>query len=219
MLNAIVYCRVSTTKDSQATSLDRQEKELTKWAAEKGAHVVKTIKEKHSGYDMDREGFFRIIELAKSKKANALFVQDETRIGRGNARIVLLHFLVKENIKVYSLHQGGELEVSEGDSLVLQIISLVEEYQRKLRNMKISRGMRVAMDKGFDPSRNLKNLDQAAGREKIEVPIEEIVRLREHQLTFQEIAATLRGLGYEVSKATVHRRYKEYEENQENRKE
>ena len=32
-------------------------------------------------------------------------------------------------------------------------------------------------------------------------------------LTFAEIAATLRGFGYNVSKATVHRRYLEYIKN------
>ena len=215
MLQAIIYCRVSTTKDSQETSLERQEQELIQWAKEKDAQIIETIKEQHSGYDIEREGFFRILELIKSGKANSVFIQDETRIGRGNARIVLLHFLMKENAKIYSLHQGGELELSEGDSLVLQIISLVEEYQRKLRNMKISRGMQRALNKGFDPSQNLKNVNLAPGREKIEVPVEEIVRLRQHNLTFQEIAATLRGLGYDVSKATVHRRYKEYQESKE----
>lgn len=212
MEKAIIYCRVSTTKESQETSLERQEKELVEWAKQKSSHIVEVIKEQHSGYDIDREGFFKILDLVKRGKANTLFIQDETRIGRGNARIVLLHFLKREGVTIYSIHHGGELEISEGDSLVLQIISLVEEYQRKLKNVKISRGMQVAMEKGFNPSRNLKNVDQAPGREKIEVPIEEIVRLREHKLTFQEIAATLRGLGYEVSKATVHRRYKEYEE-------
>ncbi|WP_243296516.1 YneB family resolvase-like protein [Bacillus litorisediminis] len=212
MLEAIIYCRVSTTKDSQETSLERQEQELVQWAKHNGAQIVEIIKEQQSGYEIEREGIFRILELIKSGKANSVFIQDETRIGRGNARIVLLHFLIKENAKIFSLHQGGELELSEGDTLVLQIISLVEEYQRKLRNMKISRGMRRALDKGFDPSRNLKNVNQAAGRDKIEVPIGEIIRLRQHKLTFQEIAATLRGLGYDVSKATVHRRYKEYEQ-------
>lgn len=212
MLQSIIYCRVSTTKDSQETSLERQEQELTQWAKQKGADIVEIVKEKHSGYEIDREGFFRILELIKSGKANSIFIQDETRIGRGNARIVLLHFLIKENAKIFSLYQGGELELSEGDTLVLQILSLVEEYQRKLRNMKISRGMQRALNKGFDPSRNLKNVNQALGRDKIEVPIQEIVRLRQHKLTFQEIAATLRGLGYDVSKATVHRRFKEYEQ-------
>jgi hypothetical protein len=34
--------------------------------------------------------------------------------------------------------------------------------------------------------------------------------LRHNGLTFAEIAATLSGFGYPVSKATVHRRYREY---------
>ena len=42
------------------------------------------------------------------------------------------------------------------------------------------------------------------------MPIEEIVRLRKSELTFEEIATTLRGFGHNVSKATVHRRYVEY---------
>ena len=29
-------------------------------------------------------------------------------------------------------------------------------------------------------------------------------------LTFQDISLTLKGLGYDVSRATVHRRYQEY---------
>ena len=58
---------------------------------------------------------------------------------------------------------------------------------------------------------NLKNQGKNAGRERIEAPIEEIVRLRQNGLTFSEIAATLRGFGYSISKATVHRRYKEYD--------
>lgn len=44
------------------------------------------------------------------------------------------------------------------------------------------------------------------------MPVEEIIRLRDNGLTFQEIAATMRGFGYQVSKATVHRRYREYME-------
>ncbi len=43
------------------------------------------------------------------------------------------------------------------------------------------------------------------------MPIEEIVRLRHRGLTFEEIAMSLRGLGFEVSKATVHRRYQEHQ--------
>ncbi|MBD5020760.1 recombinase family protein, partial [Xanthomonas citri pv. citri] len=86
-----------------------------------------------------------------------------------------------------------ELELSEADSMVLEIVSIVEEYQRKIHNMKIRRGMKRAVKNGFKPQKNLKNQHGNSGKEKIEVPISEIVRLRANKLTFAEIAATLRG--------------------------
>ena len=94
--------------------------------------------------------------------------------------------------------------------MVINIVSMVEEYQRKLHNLKIKRGMKRAVANGFRPQKNLKNKGNIEGRERKEVPVEEIVRLRKNELTFAEIAATLRGFGYDVSKATVHRRYKEH---------
>ncbi len=94
--------------------------------------------------------------------------------------------------------------------MVLQIVSMVEEYQRKIHNIKIKRGMHRAIEQGYRPEKNLKNHGDHSGRERKEAPIMEIVRLRGNSLTFAEIAATLRGFGYQVSKATVHRRYQEY---------
>ena len=96
--------------------------------------------------------------------------------------------------------------------MVLNILSIVEEYQRKIHNLKIKRGMKRAIEQGYRPERNLKHIGENAGRERIDLPVEEIVRLRHNGLTFAEIAATLRGFGYDVSKATVHRRYREYVE-------
>jgi DNA invertase Pin-like site-specific DNA recombinase len=120
---------------------------------------------------------------------------------------------LKEGVKLYSISNNGELQLSESDSMVLQIVGMVEEYQRKLHNIKIKRGMQRAVHNGYKPQRNLKNQGKNAGRERIEAPIDELIRLRKNGLTFSEIAATLRGFGYSISKATVHRRYKEYEEN------
>ena len=47
-----IYCRVSTDKSTQETSLERQEQELTKLAALKGFEVVIIEKEQASGYDL-----------------------------------------------------------------------------------------------------------------------------------------------------------------------
>ncbi|AFQ57721.1 recombinase family protein [Bacillus subtilis] len=214
-MKALIYARVSTNKEQQETSLKRQEEELTAIAAENGMEVVKVISEKASGYEMDRDGVFELLDEIKNADIDVILVQDETRLGRGNAKIALLHCIYREGVKVYTTAHRGELELSEADSMVLEIVSIVEEYQRKIHNMKIRRGMKRAVKNGFKPQKNLKNQHGNSGKEKIEVPISEIVRLRANKLTFAEIAATLRGFGYDVSKATVHRRFQEYIENEE----
>lgn len=209
-MNALIYCRVSTEKDAQITSLHRQQEELEMAAKNWGLDVQSVICDQASGYDMERPGILDVFERIKNDDIEAILIQDETRIGRGNAKIALLHCLMKENVKVYNVAQSGELQLSEADSMVLNILSVVEEYQRTLHNLKIKRGMKRAVKKGYRPEKNLKNRGNIDGRERKVVPIEEIVRLRKNKLTFAEIAATLRGFGYEISKATVHRRYQEY---------
>jgi DNA invertase Pin-like site-specific DNA recombinase len=207
---AIIYSRVSTTKEQQESSLKRQEEELAALAVDYQLEVVHTISEKASGYDLNRQGVFELLDSIKEFKADAVLIQDETRLGRGNAKIALLHCIYKEGVKVYSISHNGELELSEADSMVLEIVSIVEEYQRKLHNLKIKRGMQKAVKNGYRPQDHLIPFYDSAGKERKEVPVEEIVRLRARKLTFHEIAATLRGVGYDISKATVHRRYQEY---------
>ncbi|GAB2548497.1 YneB family resolvase-like protein [Gracilibacillus alcaliphilus] len=211
MRRAIIYCRVSTEKETQETSIKRQREELERFAKQQRLEIYRIIEERQSGFDMEREGIFEMLEAFQNQQADVLLVQDETRLGRGNTKIALLHQLSKWDIDIYTLSHNGELQLSEGDSMVLQIISIVEEYQRKLHNAKIKRGMRKAVQNGFDPARNLSNQDQARGRERKEFPIQEVVRLKENHLTFREIASVLQGMGYDVSKATVHRRYQEFQ--------
>jgi len=152
-----------------------------------------------------------MLDYFTEEKADCLLIQDETRLGRGNTKIALFHQLQKQNIPIYTTIHNGQMELSDSDSMVLQIVGIVEEYQRKIHNMKIKRGMQKAVREGYDPQANLKNINKSPGRDRLEVPIEEIVRLREKDLTFSEITSTLNGLGYDVSKATIHRRYQEFQ--------
>ncbi|MDY0408226.1 recombinase family protein [Virgibacillus soli] len=209
-MKAILYCRVSTNKETQETSLKRQKEELCKLAEAYNMTVVEIIEEKASGYEIEREGIFKLLELFAAEKATVLLIQDETRLGRGNTKIALFHQLHKLKVKIFTVRNYGELEISESDSMVLQIVSIVEEFQRKIHNAKIKRGMKRAVEQGYNPRKNLKNIDQAPGRKRVAFPIEEVERLRNQHLTFDEITKTLNGLGYDVSKATVHRRYQEH---------
>lgn len=209
-MNTVIYTRVSTEKDTQETSLERQKEELLYLADKYQLQVIHSISEQASGYDVDRDGVFELLDIIKKESVDVVLIQDETRLGRGNAKIALMRCLQKEGVKIYTHTHLGELQLSDSDSMLLEIIGIVEEYQRKIHNMKIQRGMKRAVKNGFKPEKNLKNRG-GHGRDKKEVPIEEIARLRKNELTFAEIAATLRGFGYDVSKATVHRRYVEYQ--------
>lgn len=209
-MRAIIYCRVSTNKEVQQSSLKRQKRELEELAYKYGMTVVTCIKEKESGYHFEREGIFTMLDLFSIGKANCLLIQDETRLGRGNTKIALFHQLHKLNVPIYTSIHNGKLQLSESDSMVLQIVGIVEEYQRKIHNAKIKRGMQKAIEKGFNPGKNLSRQHHAPGRERIEFPLEEVIQLRSKKLTFEEITNILNGMGYKVSKATVHRRYQEF---------
>src|SRR5699024_8027476 len=211
ILKAIIYCRVSTNKKTQETSIRRQKEELTDLAKRYQYKIIDTIEEQASGYEIDRDGIFKMLDYFSTGKANCLLIQDETRLRRGNTKIALIHQLQKLSVKIYTAINDGQLEISESDSMVLQIVGIVEEYQRKIHNTKIKRGMQKAIKQGYNPTNNLSNRNKASGRKRKDFPIEEVVRLRENMMTFEEITKTLNGLGYRVSKATVHRRYLEYQ--------
>lgn len=210
---AVLYARVSTEKSTQQTSIERQKEELTKFAHSLGFTDLMYFEDKSSGYEIEREGLLAMLDYMKTEQVKALFIQDETRLGRGNARIAIFHIMQKQEVTIYSNNDVGPLTFNDMDTMVLEILAIVEEYQRKMHNAKIKRGMRRAVQNGFRPELNLKdrkgNLD---GRERKEVPIEQIVQLRQKKMTFKEIADFLNTAGFDVSKATVHRRYQEYEQ-------
>lgn len=215
MTRAIIYCRVSTEKESQSSSLLRQEEELILFAKRLDFEVVEVIKEKCSGFEFEREGLIHLLSQLKENAADVLLVSDDTRIGRGNTKIAILHQIRKMNKKVYTLSSENELEPSEIDSMLFEIIGIIEEHQRKLHNLKIKRGMKRAIEAGYRPEQNLK-IHSSGGRHRKDVPMDEIIKLRNKKLTFAEIASILRGLGYDASKATINRRYLEYKASKEN---
>ncbi|NGP44044.1 recombinase family protein [Bacillaceae bacterium SIJ1] len=213
-MNLVLYCRVSTEKKSQETSLDRQEEELRRAAESKGWTIIHVFKEQASGYEVNREGLFDCLDMLQTGEVDGLLITDDTRLGRGHAKMAIVHSLRKMKKPIYTLENDGELELSDADDMVLGILSVVEEYQRKLHNSKISRGMKRAVARGFTPQTNFSepNANHSPGRKKKDVPLEEIIRLKKNGLTFRDIAATMRGMGYDISKATVNRRYRQYEE-------
>ncbi|WP_027417175.1 YneB family resolvase-like protein [Aneurinibacillus terranovensis] len=208
-MKVAIYARVSTERAEQETSLERQAEELQVFAARQKWEVVRVVKEQESGFVEERYGLLEILQDFSEGVIQGVLIQDESRLGRGHSKIAILHQIRKSGGRVFSLDNGGELQISEMEGMVLEILAVVEEYQRRLTNQKISRGVQRAIAQGYRPEQNLKNLDQG-GRKRNDLPLDDIIRLRDKKLTFEDIAATLRGLGYDASRATVHRRYREY---------
>jgi len=118
---AVAYCRVSTEKDTQETSIERQREELIEYAKSKGYSQVRVFQDKASGFSVERDGLLAMLDTIKEEEIEAVFVQDETRLGRGNARIAVLHLLQKTNTIVYSNNDAGPMQLNEMDMMVLQI--------------------------------------------------------------------------------------------------
>ena len=78
-MKAALYARVSTDKDEQATSLERQRVELERYAEQNGYTIVLTVEEKESGYEVDRPGILQILDAMRQNKLEAVIVQDETQ--------------------------------------------------------------------------------------------------------------------------------------------
>lgn len=209
-MNVALYARVSTQKEVQNTSIKRQIDELKQYSKKNKYSIKKIIKEKKSGFEEERLGVLNLLELFKDNKINAVLIQDSTRLGRGNAKMAIIHQIHKLDGKIITVEDNSEIGLNDLEKMILEILSVVEKYQQQLTNRKIGRAMRkvIAEDK-YHPENNIRNRNQG-GRKRKELPIEEILRLRNMGLTFKDIATTLRGLGYTTSKATVHRRYQEH---------
>src|SRR5690625_4001914 len=190
-MKAIIYCRVSTMKKEQETSLARQKSELNKLADRYHFTIIDSIEEQESGYEIDREGILKMLDYFSEGEANCLLIQDETRLGRGNTRIALFHQLHKLNVSIYTTIHSEELELSESDSMGLEVVRSGRGYQRKSHTDKSKRGRNRAIEGGYDPRKNVRHRNHAAGRERQIFPIEVVVRLRQSQLIIGEITSVL----------------------------
>ncbi|WP_312049573.1 recombinase family protein, partial [Exiguobacterium profundum] len=89
-MRVVIYCRVSTNKSTQETSLSRQVEELQQLASGLGADVIDVITEQESGYEVNRQGLLDLLDHVSTSQLDAVLVTDDSRLGRGNAKIAIL---------------------------------------------------------------------------------------------------------------------------------
>lgn len=88
MTRAAIYCRVSTDKQEEGTSLDGQEAECRKYCTEHGYEVVVVEREVHSGADLHgRPGFSALREMAKAGQIEVIVTWAVDRLTRSQVHM------------------------------------------------------------------------------------------------------------------------------------
>lgn len=88
MTRAAIYCRVSTDKQEEGTSLDGQEAACREYCTERGFDIVVVEREAHSGADLHgRPGLSRLREMAKVGQINVIVTWAVDRLTRSQVHM------------------------------------------------------------------------------------------------------------------------------------
>ena len=142
---AAIYCRVSTADQS----CERQERDLTAFAARADYEVVATFKETGSGTKLDRAERKKVMALAQARQIDVVVVTELSRWGRST--IDLLNTLRElEGWKVSVIAMNGmafDLSSPHGRMLAT-FLSGIAEFERDLISERVKSGLAAAKARG-----------------------------------------------------------------------
>jgi len=142
---AVIYCRIST----QDQSCERQERDLTAFAARAGYEIVGVFRETASGARVDRAERRKVMALAQRRAIDAVLVTELSRWGRGT--LDLLHTLKElEARHVSMIAMSGlafDLSTPHGRMLAT-VIAGIAEFERELIRERVRSGMAAAKARG-----------------------------------------------------------------------
>ena len=147
-----IYCRVSTTDQS----CERQERDLTAFAARADYEVVGVFKETESGAKLDRAERRKVMALAQRREIDAVLVTELSRWGRST--LDLLHTLEELQARRVSLIAlnglAFDLATPHGRMLAT-ILAGIAAFERELIQERIRSGMAAAKARGQQFGRQL----------------------------------------------------------------
>ncbi len=144
-LRVAIYARVST-KDQNC---DRQISDLVAYAKRADFDVVQIYTETASGAKNDRQERNRAIDLARSRKVDAVLVTELSRWGRSTLDLLLsLQLLASYGVSLICL-SGMDLNLSTPHGkLMTQILAGVAEFERELLRERVRSGVAAARARG-----------------------------------------------------------------------
>jgi DNA invertase Pin-like site-specific DNA recombinase len=142
---AALYCRVSTADQS----CERQERDLTAFAARAGYAIIGVFKETGSGAKLDRAERKKVMALAQRRAIDAVLVSELSRWGRST--LDLLHSLREleaRGVSVIAMNGlAFDLATPHGRMLATLLAGLAE-FERELIAERVRSGLAAAKARG-----------------------------------------------------------------------
>jgi putative DNA-invertase from lambdoid prophage Rac len=142
---AAIYCRVSTADQS----CERQERDLTAFAARAGYEIVGIYKETGSGMRLDRVERKKVMALAQARRIDAVLVTELSRWGRSTLDLLgTLKELEARRVSVIAMHGlAFDLSTAHG-RMMATILSGIAEFEHDLISERIRSGIAAAKARG-----------------------------------------------------------------------
>ena len=137
-----VYARVSTAKQAEAGSLERQRLRLLEYAAVNGYRVVLQASDVASGRNARRRGLRRVVQAARRHEVAFLLVEYPDRLARfGFPYLETLFEVLGVQLVVISNQEPEDAQAE----LVKDMLSVVTSFSAKLYGMRVGRRARAAV--------------------------------------------------------------------------
>ena len=142
---AAIYCRVSTADQS----CERQERELTAFAARAGYEVVGVYKETGSGVKLEWAERKKIMALAQAREIDAILVTELSRWGRSTLDLLnTLRELQSRRVSVIALN-GMTFDLSTPHGrMMATFLSGIAEFEHDLISERVKSGLAAAKARG-----------------------------------------------------------------------
>jgi len=142
---AAIYCRVSTADQS----CERQERDLTAFAARAGYTVIGIFKETASGVRLDRTERRKVLALVQRRDIDAVLVTELSRWGRSTVDLLAtLRELEARRASLVALN-GMMFDVSTPHGrMMATVLAGLAEFERELIQERIRSGLAAAKARG-----------------------------------------------------------------------
>ena len=127
-IRAVIYARVSSSKQKEQGDLDRQVELLKKYAIEKGYEIVDIITDIGSGLKEDRKGLKKLFKLVIQRKVDVVLITYRDRLTRFGFKY-LKFFFESYGVKIEEvLHEEKE----PLEELIEDFLSIIVSFAGKI---------------------------------------------------------------------------------------